>query len=89
MVFANISSGIVHYKFCNFHPSDDNLVIYEELYQALADGYTECRICYGIGFLIDREICNQCNIDFSLWENGCEYLRWENDQAYCYKLNEA
>lgn len=85
MVFANTSSGIVHSEHCEYHPSEENLIIYEELYHALADGYEECELCYGPGFKINKKICSQCNINFTLWDNGCEYLVWIGNQAYCTK----
>lgn len=82
MVFANSASMIVHHASCEFHPAEYNLVIYDELYQALADGYSECRICYGPGFPIGKHYCNQCGVYCSTWQE-CEHLAWVGDQAYC------
>ena len=88
MVFANKATGIVHYQWCVFHPSEGNVEIYEELYHAVGDGYVECSYCYGNGiYWKDGKVpaCKQGGVDCSFWENGCNWLLWYNDKAYCVK----
>lgn len=84
LFFANKYSGVVHSPFCPFHPSEHNLVIYEELYQALGDGYEECSYCFGNGEYWPRlNLCFSCEVFCNVWDNFCPNLRWSNDQAYC------
>ena len=86
MVFANKRTGIVHHKYCPFHPSTNNMLIYEELYQALAEGYEECSYCYGCGEYWDRgKECYQCEVDCNVWCNDCPKLIWDEDhtKTYC------
>ena len=86
MVYANERTGIVHDAFCPFHPSFENLTIYEELWHALKDDFRECSYCYGNGSFWDRKkVCFNCEVDCSVWDNDCEQQFWYKDNPYCKK----
>ena len=86
--FANTQTKILHKYFCPFHPSMANLELFEESIHAVGmDEYDYCNYCFGeYGHLWPRKnICFQCEVDCSTW-NDCEYLEWDkNDQAICHK----
>jgi hypothetical protein len=88
--FGNKNTKILHKWFCPFHPSIENVELYEDSIHAFIDGYAHCSYCFGDnGHLWERgNKCFQCEVYCSTWQD-CLYLEWdENDQAICHKNDE-
>lgn len=82
--FGNKASGIVHDVSCPFHPSEENLILFEEFYHALQEGFVECTYCctHTGPYWKQENFCFNCEVGCTLWDS-CEFRYWKNDQAIC------
>lgn len=87
--YGNERTMIIHKGFCPFHPSMNNLILFEESIYAFIAGYDYCNYCFGGNghFWPRLNECFQCEVYCSTWSNECEYLIWddENHKPICYK----